>query len=124
MKSKNLSAFNILLLVIGIILISYTDASAWRRRWFYFDNQADAYTAYQNGLSTFINIRFHGGPSCNYTRCKYDIYHEPNPAIYEAYNEFVIKNGSKDTLFYEYAIGDVICEFQLLMKNLSSSRFQ
>lgn len=35
-------------------------------------------------------------------------------AIFNAYNEFVQKGGSKDTLFYEYAIGDVICEFQLL----------
>ena len=34
-------------------------------------------------------------------------------AIIDSYNEFVQKGGSKDTLFYEYAIGDVICEFRL-----------
>lgn len=34
-------------------------------------------------------------------------------AIYEAYQEFVRRDGQKDTLFYEYAIGDVIAEYQL-----------
>lgn len=38
-------------------------------------------------------------------------------AIYEAYLEFVQKDGTKDTLFHQYAIGDVICEHQL-MQNL------
>jgi len=34
-------------------------------------------------------------------------------AMFDSYNQFVQKGGSKDTLFYEYAIGDVICEFRL-----------
>jgi hypothetical protein len=37
-------------------------------------------------------------------------------AIFEAYQEFVKSGGQKDTLFYEYAIGDVISEYQLLKK--------
>lgn len=37
-------------------------------------------------------------------------------AIYDAYLEFVECGGQKDTLFYEYAIGDVISEHQLLKK--------
>jgi len=37
-------------------------------------------------------------------------------AIYDAYQEFVRSGGKKDTLFYEYAIGDVICEYRLLKK--------
>lgn len=35
-------------------------------------------------------------------------------AIYDAYKEFVKRGGQKNTLFYEYAIGDVICEYRLL----------
>jgi len=35
-------------------------------------------------------------------------------AIYDAYLEFVQSGGQKNTLFYEYAIGDVISEYQLL----------
>ena len=35
-------------------------------------------------------------------------------AILESYQEFVSKGGSKDTLFYAYAIGDVVCEYKLL----------
>jgi hypothetical protein len=35
-------------------------------------------------------------------------------AIYDAYLEFVECGGQKDTLFYEYAIGDAISEYQLL----------
>ena len=35
-------------------------------------------------------------------------------AIYDAYLEFVKSGGPKNTLFYEYAIGDVISEYQLL----------
>lgn len=35
-------------------------------------------------------------------------------AIYDAYQEFVRRGGQKNTLFYEYAIGDVICEYRLL----------
>jgi len=35
-------------------------------------------------------------------------------AIYEAYLEFVECGGQKNTIFYEYAIGDVISEYQLL----------
>ena len=35
-------------------------------------------------------------------------------AIYDSYVEFVKSSGQKDTLFYEYAIGDVISEYQLL----------
>lgn len=35
-------------------------------------------------------------------------------AIYDAYQEFVKSDGQKNTLFYEYAIGDVICEYRLL----------
>ena len=35
-------------------------------------------------------------------------------AIYDAYLEFVESGGAKNTLFYEYAIGDVISEYQLL----------
>jgi len=34
-------------------------------------------------------------------------------AIYDSYKEFVEKEGNKDTLFYEYAVGDVICEYLL-----------
>lgn len=37
-------------------------------------------------------------------------------AIYDAYLEFVNSGGQKNTLFYEYAIGDVISEYQLLKK--------
>lgn len=37
-------------------------------------------------------------------------------AIMHAYNEFVQLGGDKATLFYEYAIGDVISEYQLLGK--------
>jgi hypothetical protein len=35
-------------------------------------------------------------------------------AIYDAYMEFVKSGGQRNTLFYEYAIGDVISEYQLL----------
>jgi hypothetical protein len=35
-------------------------------------------------------------------------------AIFDAYLEFVKSGGQKDTLFYEYAIGDIIAEYQLL----------
>ncbi len=35
-------------------------------------------------------------------------------AIFDAYLEFVESGGQKNTLFYEYAIGDVIAEYQLL----------
>ena len=35
-------------------------------------------------------------------------------AIYDSYQEFVQSGGQKDTIFYEYAIGDVICEYHLL----------
>jgi len=35
-------------------------------------------------------------------------------AIFDAYQEFVKSGGQKNTLFYEYAIGDVICEHRLL----------
>lgn len=35
-------------------------------------------------------------------------------AIFDAYQDFVNSGGQKDTLFYEYAIGDVICESRLL----------
>lgn len=34
-------------------------------------------------------------------------------AIYDAYLEFAKSDGQKNTLFYEYAIGDVISEYQL-----------
>jgi hypothetical protein len=34
-------------------------------------------------------------------------------AIFDAYNEFIQMNGSKKTLFYEYAIGDIISEYNL-----------
>jgi hypothetical protein len=37
-------------------------------------------------------------------------------AIWDAYLEFVESGWRKDTLFYEYAIGDVISEYQLLKK--------
>lgn len=37
-------------------------------------------------------------------------------AIYEAYQEFVENDGQKDSLFYEYAIGDIIVEYQLFKK--------
>ena len=36
-------------------------------------------------------------------------------AIYEAYLEFAKNGGRKDSFFYEYAIGDVVSEHQLLM---------
>jgi len=35
-------------------------------------------------------------------------------AIYDSYLEFVKSGGQKNTLFYEYAIGDVVSEYQLL----------
>jgi hypothetical protein len=35
-------------------------------------------------------------------------------AIYDAYLEFVKSGGQENTLFYEYAIGDIISEYQLL----------
>jgi hypothetical protein len=35
-------------------------------------------------------------------------------AIYEAYLEFVECDGQKNTIFYEYAVGDVVSEYQLL----------
>ena len=34
-------------------------------------------------------------------------------AIFDSYKEFVQKGGSKETLFYEYATGDVVCEYRL-----------
>jgi hypothetical protein len=37
-------------------------------------------------------------------------------AIWDAYLEFVESGGRKNTLFYEYAVGDVISEHQLLKK--------
>lgn len=37
-------------------------------------------------------------------------------AIYDAYLEFAKSGGQKNTLFYEYAVGDVISEYQLLKK--------
>jgi len=37
-------------------------------------------------------------------------------AVWGSYLEFVESGGQKNTLFYEYAIGDVICEHQLLKK--------
>jgi hypothetical protein len=38
------------------------------------------------------------------------------PAIYDAYLEFVKSGGRKDTLFYYYAVGDIIAEYNLLKK--------
>lgn len=35
-------------------------------------------------------------------------------AIYDAYIEFIESGGQKNTLFYEYAIGDIISEYNLL----------
>jgi phage regulator Rha-like protein len=35
-------------------------------------------------------------------------------AILDAYRDFVESGGRRDTLFYDYAIGDVICEYRLL----------
>jgi hypothetical protein len=35
-------------------------------------------------------------------------------AIYDSYLEFVESSGQKNTLFYEYAVGDVVSEYQLL----------
>jgi len=35
-------------------------------------------------------------------------------AVYDSYLEFVESGGQKNTIFYEYAIGDVISEYQLL----------
>lgn len=37
-------------------------------------------------------------------------------AIYDAYLEFVKSGGQKGTLFYEYAVGDVVSEYLLLKK--------
>lgn len=37
-------------------------------------------------------------------------------AIYDAYKEFVQTGGSEDTLFFEYAIGDIVCEYKLFKK--------
>lgn len=37
-------------------------------------------------------------------------------AIWDAYLEFVESGGRNDTLFYEYAVGDIISEHQLLRK--------
>lgn len=37
-------------------------------------------------------------------------------AIYDAYLEFVKSGGQRNTLFYEYAVGDVVSEYQLLKK--------
>lgn len=37
-------------------------------------------------------------------------------AIYDSYLEFVRMDGAKETLFYQYAVGDVVCEHQLLQK--------
>lgn len=37
-------------------------------------------------------------------------------AIYDAYLEFVKSGGQRNTLFYEYAVGDIISEYQLLKK--------
>ncbi len=37
-------------------------------------------------------------------------------AIYDAYIEFVQKDGARDTLFYEYAVGDIVCEYKLFKK--------
>jgi hypothetical protein len=34
-------------------------------------------------------------------------------AILDAYKEFVESGGQENTLFYEYAIGDVVCEYRL-----------
>jgi len=35
-------------------------------------------------------------------------------AVLESYQEFVQKNGAEDSVFYKYAVGDVICEHRLL----------
>jgi hypothetical protein len=37
-------------------------------------------------------------------------------AIYEAYQEFVENDGQKNSLFYEYAMGDIITEYRLFKK--------
>lgn len=37
-------------------------------------------------------------------------------AIYDSYLDFVKNNGTNNSLFYEYAIGDVISEYQLLKR--------
>ncbi len=39
-------------------------------------------------------------------------------AILDSYKEFVQKDGAKETLFHRYAVGDVICEHQLMQKLL------
>lgn len=36
-------------------------------------------------------------------------------AIYDSYNYFVISRGSENTLFYRYAVGDIISEYKLLL---------
>jgi DNA polymerase III epsilon subunit-like protein len=39
-------------------------------------------------------------------------------AIYDSYLEYVQKDGAKETLFHRYAVGDVICEHQLMQRLL------
>lgn len=39
-------------------------------------------------------------------------------AIYDSYLEFVQAGGAKETLFHQYAVGDVICEYQLMQRLL------
>jgi hypothetical protein len=36
-------------------------------------------------------------------------------AIFDSYKDFITSNGSEDTLFYRYAVGDVISEYKLLI---------
>jgi hypothetical protein len=39
-------------------------------------------------------------------------------AIYDSYLEFVRAGGARETLFHRYAVGDVICEYQLMRRLL------
>ena len=53
-------------------------------------------------------------PSAAYTKALNKV--AGGNAIYDAYLEFVMSGGQENTLFYEYAVGDVVSEYQLLKK--------
>jgi hypothetical protein len=41
-------------------------------------------------------------------------------AIYDSYKDFITSGGSENTLFYRYAVGDIVSEYELLLHTMKN----
>lgn len=79
-----------------------------------YKRKADIQEKAKASAKEILKIKLNWTPNYVYDRALRKI--AGGNAIYDAYVEFVESGGQKNTLFYEYAIGDVISEYQLLKK--------